>query len=383
MANRMDRRGRYLNFLITLCKYGILICSTVNIFEKNKDSLVLLIISIVLTPSFYFYEFTREKTKLPLWLIIAAASTLLFFERTGSLFLIYYFFLLDDIFDIDYNLRNKYIIWHGIGYMWVRTWEEREFCTEDFVHIFISLIFYFLVVLVFYIIHHFKYERDKFKMLYDNLAEYSFQEREFAKELNRTEISQELHDSLGHLFAGGLLTVRYAKAVDMKHDQLLFRELAELEEILQQGMENLRACVKNIREIEEKINLTEEILHISNRFDKLGMVKVKFTAFSDIEDTEAKIKNCCYSVVREAITNSIIHGKASSVIIEIQKNQDIITMMIKDDGIGVDNIVCSYGLDGMKKKISEVEGTVEFSSATYKGFFIKVVIPETGDGVDD
>ena len=384
MAKNISKYVRYLSILITISKYAILIYCTLDIFLKQKNNIYMLLLSLILMVSLFVYEILKEKFKFPfLHFIIAEASLLLLLERTGSLFLIYYFFLLDDIYESNIDIRYRYIGWHGLGYVLVRIWEERSLHIEDFVHIFISLIFYLIVVIIFYIIHHFKYERDKFKMLYDNLVTYSFQEREYAILQERTKISQELHDSLGHLFMGGLLILRYAKEIDKKNNGLLTKELSELEEVLEQGIRNLRMCVKNVRKMEENKNLTEEILHISERFEKLGITHISFIAFPDIEDLNSRIKNCCYKVIRESITNSIIHGNATDIKIMMQTEDNHVLLLIKDNGIGVDKIDCSYGLDGMKKRVTQIGGNIEFSSSINKGFSVEVSIPNEGGDTDD
>lgn len=82
-----------------------------------------------------------------------------------------------------------------------------------------------------------------------------------------------------------------------------------------------------------------------------------------------------FSVVREAVTNSIRHGNANKIEVILKFSENCIRLYIIDDGTGCDKIVPDFGLKGMKEKINSIGGNIEFSSLPGNGFSVKAYIP--------
>lgn len=82
-----------------------------------------------------------------------------------------------------------------------------------------------------------------------------------------------------------------------------------------------------------------------------------------------------FSVVREAVTNSIRHGNANKIEVILKFSENCIRLYIIDDGTGCDKIVPDFGLKGMKEKINSIGGNIEFSSLPDNGFSVKAYIP--------
>ena len=109
---------------------------------------------------------------------------------------------------------------HFALYIIIRLCEEGIEKKEAFYNILTSIGFYLGIILIFEIIHYYKEERDRFKLLYNNIVQYSFQEREYMISQNRSKISQELHDSLGHLLMGAMLNIKYLKENNKNKDDI-------------------------------------------------------------------------------------------------------------------------------------------------------------------
>jgi signal transduction histidine kinase len=89
-----------------------------------------------------------------------------------------------------------------------------------------------------------------------------------------------------------------------------------------------------------------------------------------------------FRVAQEALTNVARHAKASRVEVIIQKLQDVICMIIKDDGksFHVDHVMHGkggkhLGLLGMRERLEMVGGSFEVESAPGNGTTITAKIP--------
>lgn len=312
-------------------------------------------------------------------LSIILCVTLLAVKRVDMI-QVYYFFLLHDIFTTqNRKLQTRLLIVHFTCFMVAECYavyiaEHRNFSQNLYI-VFILLGVYALLLYIFSVIHYFKWDRDKLKALNGRLIEYSFQEREYLVANERSHISQELHDSLGHSLMAALMNVRYLKAIQEKSPEERSRQIDELEGMLKECVENLRGSVYNLKELDENISLQGEVRHIIDKFDELGLVKIHLDSDDKIENAPNPVKSVLYKTIREGITNSIRHGNATSIRISIRYAGDRIELLIQDNGSGCADIQKSYGLNGIENRIEEVGGEVWFTGGKNKGFFVKALLP--------
>jgi signal transduction histidine kinase len=92
-----------------------------------------------------------------------------------------------------------------------------------------------------------------------------------------------------------------------------------------------------------------------------------------------------YRVVQEAINNTLRHARATKVHIRLLEDQKSIYCSIRDDGIGfnveavsrrVEKDTVTLGLDGMRERVSAVNGTLQFLSAPGLGTELHIGIPK-------
>jgi len=81
----------------------------------------------------------------------------------------------------------------------------------------------------------------------------------------------------------------------------------------------------------------------------------------------------------ELITNAVKHSKASEVSIDITADENSITIIVEDDGVGLDKTKLEkqkgLGLNSIEKKIEELKGKLTIDSAANKGTTFIIEIP--------
>ena len=87
------------------------------------------------------------------------------------------------------------------------------------------------------------------------------------------------------------------------------------------------------------------------------------------EDEEEVI----YRIIQESITNSIRHGKADTVGIRMTREYNIVTITIKDNGVGAQNIELGFGLTHMKERLDMLGGKIQVDGSN--GFCVMAEIP--------
>jgi len=87
------------------------------------------------------------------------------------------------------------------------------------------------------------------------------------------------------------------------------------------------------------------------------------------EDEEEVI----YRIIQESITNSIRHGKEDKVRIWMTREYNIVTITIKDNGVGAPNIEPGFGLAHMKERLDMLGGKIHVDGSD--GFCLMAEIP--------
>ena len=135
-----------------------------------------------------------------------------------------------------------------------------------------------------------------------------------------------------------------------------------------------------------KSNITFEDLQsrIINFIDNAKMTseQTKFTFIIDEtvnkESTFSSVQGMnIYRIIQEAVNNSIKYANASEVKVMISENKGF-HIKITDDGIGFaeDQVELGNGINNMKKRARDLNGSFAISSSIKKGTAITVIIPE-------
>ncbi|MDA1035503.1 MAG: sensor histidine kinase [Chloroflexi bacterium] len=96
---------------------------------------------------------------------------------------------------------------------------------------------------------------------------------------------------------------------------------------------------------------------------------------------EADVELTLFRVTQEAINNAVKHSKASEIRISIERDEEQITLTIKDDGVGIggsksDPISSSrLGMVGMRERLLQVGGNLEVVSRPDRGVLIQATVP--------
>lgn len=194
-------------------------------------------------------------------------------------------------------------------------------------------------------------------------------EKSLAVERERTRIAQELHDSIGHRLVS-IMTLLKLSQINTESSQENIAKALNSAELL---LGDVRNCVAGIRTFSE-INIVKRINDLIE--EKKAMCEcIELTVIGEDTDRHSFAGDIIFSIVREAVTNSIRHGKANRIDVILKFSDESIRIYIIDNGIGCDKIVADYGLNGMKAKVNSTGGIIEFTSFSGGGFSVKAYIP--------
>ncbi len=210
------------------------------------------------------------------------------------------------------------------------------------------------------------------------------------QERERMRVSQELHDGLGQLFTAIKFNVQHLR------ESLQTEETAATIESLNALENNIGMAISEVKNISR--NLMPDVLWqfglqpaIEDLVEKMRATTEVAISLELVELSarfSPEIEKALFRMCQELINNSIRHGHASNIYVQLINHGDSIVLMVEDDGMGFDVSLPSrgFGLRNIRSRAEVLEGVVDIDSNPGTGTVTTVEIPlkdETHDTSTD
>lgn len=198
------------------------------------------------------------------------------------------------------------------------------------------------------------------------------------EEQERKRIATELHDGMG-----SMLSTLKLNAETIEIDE---KQLSEKERIAYKNVIELidKACVE-LRNIShnmiptgmEQFGLIQSLHSIIKNINNSGKTNFNFDTYNLNNRFNRELELSLYRIALELINNIIRHSKAKNATIQLIKNDDNITLMVEDDGIGfnVNTIVEGMGLHNIKSRVDVFNGKITIDTQPNRGSTFIIEIP--------
>lgn len=181
----------------------------------------------------------------------------------------------------------------------------------------------------------------------------------------RTRISRELHDNIGHRLIRIKMMMEAALQLLPKDFERGLSLTLEVRDQLAASMDEMRNTVRRVR----PLTSMEETYSLNNLLENIGRETGIHTALH-VEGMPfalyPSIQVVLYKNAQEALTNAIRHGKASAVEVKLIYSSDELIMSIQNNGYeATENdqsmVRQGMGLSGMKERTGIVGGRVDIN----------------------
>jgi signal transduction histidine kinase len=214
-----------------------------------------------------------------------------------------------------------------------------------------------------------------------SVAEDRTRETIAATERERGRWARELHDESLQSLAGLRVLLSAARR----------SEPGELDDLLVQGIEQIDATIAEMRRLIADLRpSTLDQLGLGAALEALGErtrggtgIEVQIDLDLDFEAGRSEsrllgqVEDTVYRLVQEALNNTVHHGEANSVRVEISEEGGSLRVRVSDDGKGFDPSAQTegFGLIGMRERAELAGGSLELQSTPGAGTTISAVIP--------
>ena len=211
-------------------------------------------------------------------------------------------------------------------------------------------------------------------MINKKMQKYVIVTEKFGEKNERKRLARELHDTIGHALAGMAVGVDACITMIDKNPQLAKAQLKIISKAIRKGMKDVRNSLNKMRpDFLQQYRLKEAIEKMKEEISDVTDLKINLNYQIDETGFDTKIEDILFRVIQESITNSIRHGLATVVDIDIYKENNLLCLKIKDNGKGCKAINYGFGLKQMVERVYQIRGDINFYSEN--GFTTEIKIP--------
>ncbi len=200
-------------------------------------------------------------------------------------------------------------------------------------------------------------------------------EREAGILQERQRLAREIHDTLAQGLTGIVAQLEAAaQARSSGTDDTGYLDAAA--QLARQNLDEARRSVRAIGPGElEGARLPDALAHVTDGWSRRTRIPVAFTTTGDVRPMHAEVEVTLLRAAQEALTNVAKHADATRVGLTLSYMEDLVTLDVRDDGVGFDRQRGGFGLTGMRQRVHGVGGALAVESAPGEGTAISASVP--------
>lgn len=199
-------------------------------------------------------------------------------------------------------------------------------------------------------------------------------------EKEKASLARELHDELGGLLIAVKMDVSWLQKRWPNSDADIQARWVRVLKVLDDGVDFKRRIVESLRPtLLDNMGLLPAVRWITQ--ETCSRAGLQYTEIYPEHEPELidDAAIMVFRLVQESLTNIVKHAHATEVKVEIAILDDAMTVMIEDNGNGIDlerrEAVGSHGLATMRHRVRSFGGILEIGSASKDGTRISARIP--------
>lgn len=368
------------NLIICMMLMGILVVTFAmrhfRMEQQNKWVVITLILDMaVCSAVIYQLDFNYNG------LLLLVFANVIAYVKDGKMKLLFVVLAIAGYLVADYELLSIYMPLYNIdNYIHYYSFNTQQYLFSVY-NVILSLNIILFIVYCVYVINAQRGTIEEVNLLYhelqtanEQLKEYADMTERMAQTRERNRLAREIHDTLGHTLTGIATGLDACLAlVDVSPEQTK-KQLLLLSKVSREGIKDIRRSVNELRpDSLERLSLEVAVRKMVTDMSQVSDVQIYFETDEKHLKFDEDEENAIYRVIQESITNSVRHGRAKKIWITLKRTDGELLLIIKDNGIGCEEIKSGFGTKHIKERIEMLRGTVTFDGQ--HGFTVTARIP--------
>jgi signal transduction histidine kinase len=204
--------------------------------------------------------------------------------------------------------------------------------------------------------------------------------RELSVIEERNRLARELHDSMTQNLFSLTLTAEAASELVHADPARAEAEIDRIRALARDTQAELRSLIFELRppqlEADGLVATIRKDLEVLGRAHGLK-ADLRVDGTPELDST---VEVELYRIVQEALNNALRHAKADTVEVELDAREGVITIIVRDDGVGFDPSARAIrerrlGLTSMRERAERLGGTFRVESSPGAGTTVSVEVP--------
>ncbi|MCZ6617251.1 MAG: PAS domain S-box protein [Gammaproteobacteria bacterium] len=204
-------------------------------------------------------------------------------------------------------------------------------------------------------------------------------------ENERVSLARDIHDEIGAALASlkmgvSLLGRRISGSTLAQGKQADFGSVRSMNARIDATMNAVRNVIHRLRPpVIDDFGLVASLEWQLEELRERTGLECQLSLDGVVLEIDDACKIAVFRIFQEALTNITRHANARKVFVTIDEEEDIVTLSIRDDGVGIApkrlEATGTFGLVGMKERALMFDGQVEIDSSPGAGTTVRIRIP--------
>jgi signal transduction histidine kinase len=208
---------------------------------------------------------------------------------------------------------------------------------------------------------------------------------EATREQEKSRVARELHDELGQALTMMRMDVAWCKANLASASPVAQPKLERMENLLKTTVAATRRIASDLRPLMlDDLGLVPALEWLAQNVAQRSNIACDFSIDDPAIALPPAHSTAVFRIVQEALTNIAKHAHATHARVALRRQGSLFEIVIEDDGVGfaIDDPRKpeSFGLLGLRERISLLKGTAEIRSSPGAGTTIVVSLPLAAGG---
>ena len=221
--------------------------------------------------------------------------------------------------------------------------------------------------------------------LADALAENRLLSQKYllAQEEERRHLARELHDEMGQWLNAIKLDAVSIRKYPVALPSEVLDSAQSIIEVSTRVYDVARGLMERLRPVAlDELGLADALQHLTAQWRRRNAdVAVSLIVDGDLAGLDEQTNITLYRVVQECLTNVARHAHASQVRLPVARAPRELTLVVADDGVGIEpggRKRSGLGLAGLRERVEALGGRLEVLSNLPHGVEVRVRIPLPG-----
>ena len=220
------------------------------------------------------------------------------------------------------------------------------------------------------------------ELMWERRLRENLEQMDRLREQERARIAGELHDGLAQTLAGIRFRAQTWKTLVRRDPAQLLPELDDLGLILDTSIQDVRRSIYALQPLSlEQLGLEAALLRFTADLAQLYQVSIE-TDFQTLAAAPDSLEHDLFRIVQELVYNAVQHGRPSLTRVAIRVTDTLVSVQVKDNGVGFDPDSISvregeghYGLKQVRERVHLLKGVMTLASAPDQGTTVSIEIP--------